>query len=230
MLQYHVQLPPLSLSPKISTRKDSDFFRPNDLLTTKRLSKDPFSRTLFSNLPSSPTSAPISLPRSPRQSDLLSQPWLPSNSIAASRHSSVSSSAIEDVLFPGDFVGQDGFLQGEKIRLVLNHSGSGLSDYQEPAQEFQVKRRLGHGSYAVVYLVQEVLYRPQPSEDGHTSIVGMLELDNVKATDAVFGREYAIKCLSKANLDGEDLAAQMSEVWSLPFSLPFNPSSYHSVR
>ncbi|KAG6886271.1 hypothetical protein C0993_006681 [Termitomyces sp. T159_Od127] len=215
MLQYPVQLPPLSLSasPKIIPRRDPDFFRPNDLLNTKRLSKDPFSRTLFSNLHSSPTSAPISLPRSPRQSDLpLSQPWLPSKSIVPSRHSSVASSTIEDVLFPGDFVGQDGFLQGEKIRLVLNHSGSGLSDYREPAQEFQVKRRLGHGSYAVVYLVQEVLYRPQPSEDGHTSIVGMMELDNVKAADAVFGREYAIKCLSKANLDGEDLAAQMSEV------------------
>ncbi|KAG6862331.1 hypothetical protein C0995_016029 [Termitomyces sp. Mi166 len=215
MLQYPVQLPPLSLSssPKFSPRKDSDFFRPNDPLTTKRLSKDPFSRSPFSILQPSPTSAPISLPRSPRQPDLsLSQPWLPSKSIVASRKSSAASEAIEDVLFPGDFVGERGYLQGEKIRLVLNHSGSGVSDYQEPAQEFQVKRRLGHGSYAVVYLVQEVLYRPQPSEDGHTSIVGMMELDNNKATEAVYGREYAIKCLSKANLDEDDLAAQMSEV------------------
>ncbi|KAG5731274.1 Negative regulator of sexual conjugation and meiosis, partial [Termitomyces sp. T112] len=171
MLQYPVQLPPLSLS--------------------HRFPKDP-------HAPSFSPSPPISLPRSPRPP------------VAASRHPSAASSAIEDVLFPGDFVGEAGFLQGETI--VLTHSASRVPEYQQPAREFQVKRRLGHGSYAVVYLVQEVLYRPQPSEDGHASILGMMELDSSKPTEAVYGREYAIKCLSKANLDDEDLAAQMSEV------------------
>ncbi|KAG6844416.1 hypothetical protein H0H87_007071 [Tephrocybe sp. NHM501043] len=206
MLQYPVQLPPLSLSssPKLSQR-------PNDpLLASKRFPKDPF-RPPFSTLHSSSSSSPISLPRSPRLPDA-QLAWPPSKSAVASRQSSSSSSVIEDVLAPGDFVGQGGSLQGETIRLVLGHAASGASQHQEPAQEFQVKRRLGHGSYAVVYLVQEVLYRPQPSEDGHMSIVGMMELDNNKPTDTVYGREYAIKCLSKANLDEEDLAAQMSEV------------------
>ncbi|KAG6920098.1 hypothetical protein DXG01_010166 [Tephrocybe rancida] len=214
MLQYPVQLPPLSLSssPKILQRKDKDYFRSNDNpLTTKRFTKDPFSRAPFSTtLQPSPTSSPITLPRSPRQPD--SQLWPPSKPAVTSRHSSTASSTIEDVLATGDFVGEGGSLQGETIRLVLGHAASGASEYQEPAQEFLVKRRLGHGSYAVVYLVQEVLYRPQPSEDGHTSIVGMMELDNNSSTDTVYGREYAIKCLSKANLDEEDLAAQMSEV------------------
>ncbi|KAG6885550.1 hypothetical protein C0995_009229 [Termitomyces sp. Mi166 len=86
------------------------------------------------------------------------------------------------ILVPGDFVSKHGYLQGKKICLVLNHSGSGVSDYQEPSQEFQVKCHLSHGSYAVVYLVQEVLYHSQPSEDGHMSIVRMMELVNNKAT------------------------------------------------
>lgn len=110
-------------------------------------------------------------------------------------------------------------LQGEIIRLValdpaVSPLPSDAPEYREPAPEFQVKRRLGHGSYAVVYLVQEVLYRPQPSDDGHMSTIGMMELDSTSAspTETVYGREYAIKCLSKANLDEEDLAAQMSEV------------------
>ncbi|KAG6811995.1 hypothetical protein H0H92_004960 [Tricholoma furcatifolium] len=196
MLQYPIQLPPLSFSSSP---------RPNDHLSNKRISKQPVSRTPFSNIQPSPTSSPISLPRSFRQPDS----WLPS---VASRQSSSSSSIVEDVLFPGDFVGEGGSLQGETIRLVLGNASSGAPDYQEPAQEFQVKRRLGHGSYAVVYLVQEVLYRPLPSDDGHMSVVGTMELDNNKSPDIIYGKEYAIKCLSKANLDEEDLAAQMSEV------------------
>ncbi|KAG6820525.1 hypothetical protein H0H93_015998 [Arthromyces matolae] len=205
MLQYPVQLPPLSLSsdPK---RKD---FRPNDPLTTSRF---PNSRNPFSNIHPSPSSAPISLPRSPRLPNLtLSQQWSSTTSSVSQNSSTSDSSVIEDVLFPGDFVGEGVSLQGEPIRLVLSHSGTGSPGYQEPAQEFRVKRRLGHGSYAVVYLVQEV-YRPLPSEDGHSSIVGTMELDASNPTEIRYGREYAIKCLSKANLDEEDLAAQMSEV------------------
>ncbi|KAF8070322.1 kinase-like domain-containing protein [Lyophyllum atratum] len=249
MLQYPVQLPPLSLSssPKTLPRKDSsDYVRPNDQprlppnsLNNKRLQKDSFSRSAFAgfhpppalpipistNFSSTPTSSPsipsASLPRSPFFSNRPppSPPWAPAKSVAASRQFSGASSTIEDVLAPGDFVGEAGILQGETIRLVslspaASASPSGSLEYQEPATEFQVKRRLGHGSYAVVYLVQEVLYRPQPSEDGHMSTIGMMELDNKSAPPAeiVYGREYAIKCLSKANLDEEDLAAQMSEV------------------
>jgi len=254
MLQYPVQLPPLSLttSPKTLSRKDSsDYSRPNDpprpppnSLNNKRIQKDSLSWSAFAGFPpppalpipistNSPTSSPSipspTLPRSPFFSNRQppspashppsSQPWAPSKSTAASRKSSVASSTIEDVLSAGDFVGEGGILQGETIRLVslgsaASPSTSDTPEYQEPATEFQVKRRLGHGSYAVVYLVQEVLYRPQPSEDGHMSTIGTMELDNKSAppTETVYGREYAVKCLSKANLDEEDLAAQMSEV------------------
>lgn len=85
---------------------------------------------------------------------------------------------------------------------------------EEPATEFEVVRQLGTGSYAVVYLVREVLSRPPPSEDGHMPMMGPMELDDkfVRRPETAYGREYAIKCLSKANLDEEALAAQMSEV------------------
>ncbi|GLB37279.1 putative protein tyrosine kinase [Lyophyllum shimeji] len=253
MLQYPVQLPPLSLSssPKTLPRKDSsDYVRPNDpprppsnALNNKRLQKESFSRSAFAgfhphalpipvstNLPPSPSSPSVPSTTVPRSSFFSnrqppspvtlpapSQPRVPSK-VAASRQPSAASSIVEDVLAPGDFVGEGGTLQGETIRLVplgpaaAVASSSGTPDHEEPAVEFQVKRRLGHGSYAVVYLVQEVLSRPQPSEDGHMSTIGMMELDNQSPTEIVYGREYAIKCLSKANLDEEDLAAQMSEV------------------
>ncbi|PFH52028.1 hypothetical protein AMATHDRAFT_140979 [Amanita thiersii Skay4041] len=256
MLQYPVQLPPLSLSssPKVSTKdnniNNNDYFRSNDSpriqpvsLTAKRFQKDSLvSRSPFSHLHSalplsvstnlaspSPTSSPSTpsarLPRSPyissRQAS--SRPVsIPNASSFASQPSSkpgsVSSSLIEDVLSPGDSVGEGSILQGEIIRLVSfgslsDHVGSTFDD-KEPAQEFEVVRRLGTGSYAVVYLVQEVLSRPPLSEDGHMCTIGQMEFDGKPARhpETVYGREYAIKCLSKVNLDEEALAAQMSEV------------------
>lgn len=124
--------------------------------------------------------------------------------------------ALEDVLAAGDIVGEGATLQDETITLVSIGDPvsvrSDTPDYEQPAKEFEVVRRLGAGSYAVVYLVCEVLYRPPPSEDGHT--FGTLDLDDVSSQrpKTVYGREYALKCLSKANLDEEALAAQMSEV------------------
>jgi len=91
----------------------------------------------------------------------------------------------EDVLAPGDLVGEGLFLQGDVLRRVdtspqasgyesptadwqhdLDHM-LGLSKkeevhiagQEEPTKEFEVVRKLGSGSYAVVYLVREVLSR-----------------------------------------------------------------------
>lgn len=111
----------------------------------------------------------------------------------------------DDVFAPGDAVKEGGLLQGEPIRLVSIGSNP-LPPDEQPASEFEVVRRLGAGSYAVVYLVLEVLYRPPPSDNGHT----LGQMDGFPST--VYGREYAIKCLSKADLDEDALAAQMSEV------------------
>ena len=108
-----------------------------------------------------------------------------------------------DVLYPGDFLSTDGDLQGEHIRLV-----SASISAAQPAHEFQVVRRLGTGSYAVVYLVKEVLYRPPIDDD--PSVIGTLDLEPSQPIE--YGGEYAIKCLSKENLDPDALAAQMAEV------------------
>jgi serine/threonine protein kinase len=126
--------------------------------------------------------------------------------------SPVNSMNLEDVFTPGDIVGEGAILQGETITLVSIGDTvtvrSDTPDYEQPAKEFEVVRRLGAGSYAVVYLVCEVLYRPPPSDD----IIGALEFEEKPRPKTVYGREFALKCLSKANLDEEALAAQMSEV------------------
>lgn len=62
----------------------------------------------------------------------------------------------------------------------------------------QVVRKLGAGSYAVVYLVREIL---DPLTD-----------EALPSGSDRLGREYAIKCLSKVGYDADTLDAQMVEV------------------
>ncbi|KAF5370763.1 hypothetical protein D9758_002127 [Tetrapyrgos nigripes] len=200
----------------LSYSAHTHYFSHNDRLTNSR----PLS--ISTNIPSSPTTSspstaasakflrtPYISSRQPSVS-ISSRPWSAvAPSPAPSRSSSLASSAVEDVFSPGDLVGEGALLQGQPLRLVSigpPPSRSDTPDYEEPAKEFQVRKRLGAGSYAVVYLVSEILYRP-PEDDS----LGM-DLDSEDKPSVVYGREYAIKCLSKANLDEEALAAQMTEV------------------
>ncbi|KAI0790653.1 hypothetical protein C8Q75DRAFT_806056 [Abortiporus biennis] len=178
-----------------------------------------------SPLITSPRPLPSPVPRSPHP--LKSN--LPSVSVSSTRSSSFSSTIV-DVLSQGDLVGEGLPLQGEIIRRVPIGQSSPSSprepqspvstrvvtDYNEPAREFEVVRKLGTGSYAVVYLVREVLYRSPPSDDGHCAAVGKLDLDesyfNLPGRSSVeYGQEYAVKVLSKANLDEDALDAQLFE-------------------
>ena len=151
-------------------------------------------------------------PSAPRSPYLTSRPLasspvpFPASADRPRSRASVASQAIEDVLAPGDVVGDGFFLQGEQIRTV-----AAAQQPHAPAQEFEVIKQLGTGSYAVVYLVHEVLARPPRSEDGHMSTIGSMEFDQPRP-GVVYGRKYAIKCLSKADLDEDALAVQMSEV------------------
>jgi hypothetical protein len=258
MLQYPLQLPPLSLSssPK-SANKDNDHFRPHELRfspnpLTKRLNKDSFvNRSVISPISisanhvsspsdSSPSTNSIKLPRSPYISSRPLSTSIPiptarpPHASTHSQHSS-SSSIIEDVLAPGEVVGEGCLLQGEPIRLVSISSQSDVDDDPQltgPAQEFEVVRRLGSGSYAVVYLVKEVLSRSLPSEDGHMSMIGPMEFDGnpIRGSETIYGREYAVKCLSKANLDEEALDAQLTEVPCLFFNLSKSSALMHIPR
>ena len=194
-------------------------------------------------LPSAPVAVPgMRSPRSPKAAPL-PYPGLPSSGLsspalaqstfsatnsyygrtasgASSTGSSFSSSAI-DVLAPGDVLGDGLELLGESIRRVP----IGESKGEELASAFEVVRRLGAGSYAVVYLVREVLRMDEREEDdrdyesdgadldmsmdGHDRDVACVRKEK---KGHVYGKEYAVKLLSKANLDEEALSAQMFEV------------------
>jgi serine/threonine protein kinase len=161
-------------------------------------------------VPSSPGPRPHTI-------DIPSFPYSPRSS-----RPSTAISTVADILFPGELIGEGLSLQGEEVRLVpFSSTPSHIDgiDYEEPAKEFEVVRLLGTGSYAVVYHVREVLSRTSLSEDDHSPL-GRMDLDDRSIRSSVeYGREYAIKCLSKANLDEEALEAQTFEA-TIHQSLP----------
>ncbi|KAG1715609.1 hypothetical protein ID866_1533 [Astraeus odoratus] len=188
-----LHLPSLSPSPAASPL-------PSPLPHPAVLSASPLS------IPSPlPPSAPLPLPNSASTRNRVSA----STRLNTARHSSFGSSLIEDVLSPGDIIGEGILFQGHIVRpasasIDLEDISAGL------ATEFEVVRKLGTGSYAVVYLVREIISRTTPSEDGHC---GILDLgDSPNKSYVTYGRDFALKCLSKANLDEEALTAQLSEV------------------
>lgn len=174
---------------------------------------------------------PSPVPRSarPNKIDIPSFSYTPRSS-----RPSTACSTVSDILYPGDLIGEGLSLQGESVRVVpLSSSQAHLdaSASEEPAKEFEVIRLLGTGSYAVVYHVREVLSRKPLSEDGH-SLLGRMDMDDssIRRPSVEYGREYAIKCLSKANLDEEALEAQTFEVClssSLAPSISHLPPSGH---
>ncbi|KAH8823059.1 hypothetical protein DL96DRAFT_1532556 [Flagelloscypha sp. PMI_526] len=148
-------------------------------------------------------------------------PYLSSSHLDSTspRPSSIAST-LDDILLPGDYVAEGGLLQGEPIRRVSLGSSPPASlegdCTNQPHSTFQVVRRLGTGSYAVVYLVREVFLAPSSSSSGEGSIFGSMDVGGPpvpsRPHSVVYGHEYAIKCLSKADLDEDQLNAQMSEV------------------
>jgi serine/threonine protein kinase len=140
------------------------------------------------------------------------------------------SSALEGLLNEGDIIGEgipllDHPLTKINFPVSLSRQSSADEREREPAPTFEVVRKLGTGSYAVVYLVREVLSDP-PSRSARLSSPeeeGMFDLDynsvpcvssdhSSTTATTVYGREFAIKCLSKANLDEDALQAQLLEV------------------
>jgi serine/threonine protein kinase len=121
----------------------------------------------------------------------------------------------DDVISPGNLTGEGLMLQGERvvcIHMPMRVRENEFDDEPEPATEFEVVKRLGAGSYAVVYQVKEVLSRREYSDDG--CIGGRMDgPDGEQMVESrEYGRQYAVKCLSKVNLDEEALEAQMVEV------------------
>ena len=104
---------------------------------------------------------------------------------------------------PDDDVDVDVLAPGDQVGqgLVLKgHVLSLVADPQPAAHSFRVIAQQGKGSYAVVYQAQEII----PQQPG-------------------LARKFAIKCLSKRNLDEEARALQMAEV-TIHQSLRLHPN------
>jgi hypothetical protein len=236
MLQYPISMPNLSLRSKdsqtFSSREPSDRARRH--LPTNRSARatDPM---LAVYLPSSVAASPRApsipfasysarIPPSPvPRSPVLSSLDTPSVNVSSqhSRPSSVHSSPVQDILFPGDVIGQGLNFQGERVRLLpisaSHHNGD--DDLNTASIKFEVVKALGTGSYAVVYQVRQILSGyPPPTED--LSPISAVNFDDIPSCPAPvsYGREYALKCLSKVDLDKDALSTQMFEVrLSFPF-------------
>lgn len=124
------------------------------------------------------------------------------------------STIAEEILSEGDIVGQGDNLHGETIELVHIPTEAARPEQHPPAVHLRVIRKLGAGSYAVVYLVKEILGRSpkpraQPNPDAE-------ELSDSETEEDMwvyeYGRDFAVKCLSKASLSPEELDIQMFEV------------------
>ncbi|KAF8497668.1 hypothetical protein JB92DRAFT_3084649 [Gautieria morchelliformis] len=185
--------------------------------------------------PSLPSPSPLStpsrpIPRSPyvnispqRLSRLESD-----NTSARSLPHALSPVALEDVLNEQDWVGEGLRLLGEHIRPVPVPNAPTSPALQDPAKWFEVVRKLGSGSYAVVYLVREIISTDNnPLSDDHQLAFGDdLELDvpqQPSGPAVTYGREFAIKCLSKANLNRDALEAQLFEA-TVHQSIPVHPN------
>jgi len=118
-------------------------------------------------------------------------------------------------------VGKGSLLKGDVVSLLpTNNNG-------DEDEQFQVIKELGHGSY----LVHQVLVIPSASAPDSTSsrgrssnedgqILGHVESERPLANlppSKTYGRKFAIKCLSKTNLDQEELNVQMAEVCFFSF-------------
>jgi len=180
------------------------------------------------SIPLTPYSARI-LPSSPiPRSPVLSSLDAPSANVSSqySRLTSTHSSPVQDILFSGDVIGQGLDFQGERVRLLpisaSHHNGD--DDLNAPSIKFEVVRALGTGSYAVVYQVRQILSGcPPPTEDlSPISAVGFDDIPSC-STSIRYGREYALKCLSKADLDKDALSAQMFEVRAFSFPCLYYP-------
>ncbi|EIW67802.1 hypothetical protein TREMEDRAFT_39946, partial [Tremella mesenterica DSM 1558] len=118
----------------------------------------------------------------------------------------------EDIMYSGMLFGEGREFQGEVVEpavrklsddeaLPLRRGGSEVNHVRENGhapekKTYQVIRQLGSGSYAVVYLVRE--------KGGKR-------------------REYALKCLSKQNLEEEQLETQLFEA-TIHLALPVHPN------
>lgn len=132
--------------------------------------------------------------------------------------------------------------EGDRLGIGLSHEGypvvdaliestttstsSPQSPFRSPDDgiQFEVVRQLGYGSYAIVYLVKEILYEPDHEHGDHDLFPHHDEEDGdgtMIQEKTIYGREFALKCLSKRNLTDEQIRVQKFEA-TLHRALPIH--------
>lgn len=123
--------------------------------------------------------------------------------------------------------------EGDRLGIGLTHDGYPIIDALDSSPEspfrspddgiqYEIVRQLGYGSYAIVYLVKEILY--EPADDGDHLFPSEGESSSARMQHhTVYGREFALKCLSKRNLSDEQMMVQKFEA-TLHRALPTHPN------
>ncbi|GAA6057191.1 hypothetical protein JCM3770_004370 [Rhodotorula araucariae] len=201
----------------------------------------------------------VTTPRAPLPPD--EEPFLesgPNSPAQLARHKtydSVLSEAVSedlrdvDVFDEGERVGVGVWLDGRGGYVRDCFAGRADVDGKAPGngldgpRQLEVERRLGEGTYAIVYLVREVLYDPDPTDDDILSPIDPLasfEFDEPAGAAAAstsptgdrprmhswaseswnpmpprptYGQYYALKCLCKKNLTEDLIEVQRNEAF-----------------
>lgn len=135
-----------------------------------------------------------------------------SSRLAASiraRHST-DSRLLEDVFNPGDEFGPGLSLFGQPISVV--HAR------EQCVPSMRILQKLGTGSYAVVYLAEEII--PATYADNFLNIQEDGESPPISPKAAAVRRQFAVKCLAK---HAQDQEAQLLEA-SIHQCLPVHPN------
>ncbi|GAA6010395.1 hypothetical protein JCM11491_006303 [Sporobolomyces phaffii] len=178
----------------------------------------------------------------------------PNSPAMAQRRGRTYSSATTDSVVTQDLSTVEVFSEGERIgvdvwlegrggwvrdcfadRASLERDGKGMGNGLDGPRQLEVERRLGEGTYAIVYLVREILYEPDLTDDLLSPIDPLASFDFdaprpsnsnshperprlhswasevLTQPEPTYGRYYALKCLCKKDLTDELIEVQRGE-------------------
>ncbi|GAA5989734.1 hypothetical protein JCM5350_007372 [Sporobolomyces pararoseus] len=148
-----------------------------------------------------------------------------------------------EVFSEGERIGVDVWLEGRGgwvrdcfgDKTTLERDGKGMGNGLDGPRQLEVERRLGEGTYAIVYLVREILYEPDLTDDMLSPIDPLASFDFdsphtappngsqqrprlhswasevLTQPEPTYGKYYALKCLCKKDLTDELIEVQRGE-------------------
>ncbi|GAA6044106.1 hypothetical protein JCM8097_003210 [Rhodosporidiobolus ruineniae] len=225
--------------------KPSVISTPRNLLPPSQYGGDPEEEPFLDSAPNSPEPAPRRIPGA----SLSRVGTYSSLARTSSALSSVTNDlSTVDVFDEGERVGVGVWLEGRggwvrdcfagRAEVEGKAPGNGL----DGPRQLEVERRLGEGTYAIVYLVREVLYDPDPTDDDILSPIDPLasfefgdspsdpssspsnpsrprlhswssDYYNPPPAQPTYGSYFALKCLCKKNLTDELIEVQRNEAF-----------------